>query len=100
MDERRSSRSHKCVKKHISYAKSRYPDLKIIFVRVPFEVTSKRIKDRGRENEESMKERMERAKNMQEMSDADFIVDNSGDLEVAGKVILNYILQTYRKEDN
>lgn len=82
----------------INFAKSRYPDLKLIFVRVPFEVTSKRIKDRGRENEESMKERMERAKNMQDMSDADFVVDNSGDLEAAGKIMLDYIVESYKKE--
>jgi ribose 1,5-bisphosphokinase len=84
----------------IESAKSRYPNLKIVFVRVPIDVTTKRIKDRGRENEESMKERMERASKMQDQPDADFIVDNSGDLEAAGKVLLNYIVEEYKKDES
>ena len=72
--------------------RQKIPEMKIIFVKVPFEITAARIKARGRENEEKMKGRLERAKLNQDLPIADFVVDNSGDLEEAGKVLLNYIL--------
>ncbi|MCP4760168.1 MAG: phosphonate metabolism protein/1,5-bisphosphokinase (PRPP-forming) PhnN [archaeon] len=84
-------------RKIIDFAREKYPDLKLIFVRVPFEITAQRIKDRGRENEEAMKERLERARKNQEQPGADFIVDNSGDLEKAGKKLLEYILSEVEK---
>jgi ribose 1,5-bisphosphokinase len=79
----------------IDDARKRYPDLKVIFIRVPFEVTTKRVADRGRENEEAMKERIDRAKNNQDLSNADFIVDNSGNLAEAGKVMLKIVVKEY-----
>ena len=73
-------------------AKQKYPDLKIIFVKVPFEITANRIKERGREDPESMKKRLERARSNQNLPYADFVVDNSGDLEEAAEKMLKYII--------
>lgn len=76
----------------VEYARERFPGMKLIFVRVPYEITAARIKDRGRENDELLKRRLKRAKDNQEYPDADFVVDNSGELEEAGKKMLEYIL--------
>lgn len=76
----------------LNVAKQKYPHLKIIFVKVPFEITAKRIKKRAREDVESIKKRMERARKNQNLPSADFVVDNSGDLEEAAKQMLNYIV--------
>lgn len=82
----------------IDEARGKYPECKIVFVKVPFEITAQRIKDRGREDEEDMKPRLERARKHQSLPGADFVVDNSGDLEVAGQKMLEIILGEYRKE--
>ncbi|MHA1268984.1 MAG: phosphonate metabolism protein/1,5-bisphosphokinase (PRPP-forming) PhnN [Candidatus Helarchaeota archaeon] len=79
-------------RKIIPTARSKYPNVKIIFVKVPFEITEKRIRERARENEEIIQMRLERAKQNQDLPSADFVLDNSGDLESAGNALLNYIL--------
>jgi len=73
-----------------------YKNCKVIFVKVPFEVTVKRIKDRGREEGELLKKRIERARTHQTFPKADYVVDNSGDLADAVSQTLNYILQTLK----
>lgn len=79
-------------RKILEDVKKRYPETKIVFVKVPFEITAERIKSRGRENEEQMKERLERARSHQELPIADYVVDNSGNLEEAGKKLLEIVL--------
>jgi ribose 1,5-bisphosphokinase len=76
----------------LNAAKKKFPDLKIIFVKVPFEITAKRIKERGREDIESMKKRLKRARSNQSLPSADFVVDNSGDLEEAAEKMRKYII--------
>lgn len=83
----------------IDDARKKYPECKVVFVKVPFEITAQRIKDRGREDEEKMKPRLERARKNQNFPGADFVVDNSGDLEVAGQKMLETILREYRKDN-
>jgi ribose 1,5-bisphosphokinase len=70
------------------------PDLKVIFVSVPLEITLQRMRSRRREaeNEPSFQQRLHRAKENQTLKSADFIVDNSGSLDVSAKKLLNYIL--------
>ena len=68
-----------------------YQNIKVAFIEVPFEITLKRIKDRARESGERLDERIERARKNQSFPDADFIVDNSGNLEYAIDKLLNYI---------
>lgn len=77
----------------IQEAKNIYMNLKVIFIEVPFEVTMERIKERGREAEERLKERIERARTHQELPEADFVVDNSGRLEDAIEQFLNIVVK-------
>ena len=79
-------------RKIIESARKQFDNLKVIFVQVPFEITAARIKDRGREDEEAMQARLERARKNQTYPSADYTVDNSGDLKIAAKSMLNYIL--------
>ncbi|MHA1340549.1 MAG: phosphonate metabolism protein/1,5-bisphosphokinase (PRPP-forming) PhnN [Promethearchaeota archaeon] len=79
-------------RKILDEAKKKFPNVKIIFIKVPFEITAQRIRERGREDEEMIKERLERARKNQDCPQADYVVDNSGDLEEAGKKLLEIIL--------
>ena len=78
----------------IPQARLMVPDLKIIFVSVPLEITLQRLRSRRREdeNDPSFQQRLQRAKENQTMKGADFIVDNSGPLDVSAKKLLNYLL--------
>jgi ribose 1,5-bisphosphokinase len=78
----------------VKKAREIYQNIKVVFIEVPFEITLKRIKVRGRESGQNLEERIRRAKNNQKYLDADFIVDNSGDLEDAITQFLNYVKLT------
>jgi len=82
----------------LSAAKDKFPDLKVIFIKVPFETTEKRIRDRGREEEKDVSKRLERAKKKQFFPDADCVIDNTGELKVAADKLLNYIVAEYSKK--
>ncbi len=79
-------------RKIIEAARTRFENLRVIFVQVPFEITAARIRERGRENQVAMQARLERARKNQVFPGADCVIDNSGDLESAGKDLLDYIL--------
>jgi len=70
------------------------PDLKVIFVSVPLEITLQRMRSRRREaeNEQSFQQRLQRAKENQTLEGADVIIDNSVSLDVAAKKLLSYLL--------
>jgi len=76
-----------------------YRNLKIIFIEVPFEITLKRLKARARESGKRLEERIERAKKNQKFSDADFIVDNSSELENAVNQFLNYLVSVAKGKE-
>jgi phosphonate metabolism protein PhnN/1,5-bisphosphokinase (PRPP-forming) len=78
----------------IREARKKYKNIKVIFIEVPFEITYQRIKDRKRESDKLLKERIERARKNQKFPEADFIVDNSGKLDEAVKQLLDYIIKT------
>ena len=80
----------------IDKARELYENIKVIFIEVPFEITLKRVKNRGREKGELLDERIERAKTHQTFQDADFIVDNSGDLDDAIDQFLNYVIDVVK----
>ncbi len=84
----------------IESAKKQYPDLKVIFVKVPFEITVKRIKSRGRESEDDpvFQKRIERAKKKQDLPSADFVVENVGPLEENAAILKNYLLKYAKKK--
>jgi phosphonate metabolism protein PhnN/1,5-bisphosphokinase (PRPP-forming) len=81
----------------IESARKRFPNLRVVFVQVPFEITKARIKERGREDEEGMQARLDRARKNQTLPNADFVVDNSGKLEHAAKTLLDYILSEIKQ---
>ncbi len=85
----------------IPEARQKFPDLKVIFVKVPFEITLARIKSRGREAEDDkmFKERVKRAKENQNFPSADIIIDNSGDLQIAVKNFRDIILSYAQKSE-
>ena len=85
----------------IPQARKKFPNLKVIFVKVPFEITLARVKSRGREAEddEMFKERVERAKLNQNFPDADIIIDNGGDLDIAVKNFRKYIFSYAQKSE-
>ena len=76
----------------INEARETYENLKVVFIEVPLEITIKRIKDRGRESGQLLKERMQRAEKNQKFPGADFIVNNSGELETAIDQFLSCII--------
>ncbi|MHA2186567.1 MAG: phosphonate metabolism protein/1,5-bisphosphokinase (PRPP-forming) PhnN [Promethearchaeota archaeon] len=78
----------------IKEARERYSNIRVIFVDVPFEITSKRIETRKRENPELLRKRIERARENQEFPEADFTVDNSGELDDAINQLLDYIIES------
>jgi ribose 1,5-bisphosphokinase len=78
----------------ISEAREKFHNMKLIFVYVPLEVSEERLITRHRESEEDavFQERLERARQLQEQPDADFIVDNSGPLEIGTEKLREYLL--------
>jgi len=74
-------------------ARKIYDNVKVLFIQVPFETTLKRLKERGRESEKRMKERIERAKSNQMFPDADYIINNSGQLNNAITQFLQFIIK-------
>ena len=83
----------------INDAKDKYRNLKVIFIYVPFEVSVNRLEERGRESGDGLKERIERARNNQDYDAADFVVDNSGNIDDVIKLLLNYIIKIVQKKD-
>ena len=81
-------------RKIIPQARQLIPDLKVIFVTVPLEVTLQRIKARSRESvdDPGFQQRLARAKENQTLTEADFVVDNSVSLQTAAEKLLNYML--------
>lgn len=78
----------------IPRAREMVPDLKVIFVSVPLEITLERMRSRRREaeNEASFQQRLQRAKKNQTLEGADFIVDNSRSLDKSAEEMLKYLL--------
>ncbi|NVM36382.1 MAG: phosphonate metabolism protein/1,5-bisphosphokinase (PRPP-forming) PhnN [Candidatus Lokiarchaeota archaeon] len=76
----------------VKKARELYTNIKVVFIYVPLEITINRLKERGRERSELLKERIDRAKNYQLFTEADFIVNNLGELKEAVDQLLNYII--------
>lgn len=81
----------------IKKAREQYQNVKVIFIKVPIEITVKRIKSRGRETKNLLGERIERARTHQTFPEADFMIDNSGDLKDAVNHFLNYLLEIIKE---
>ena len=84
----------------IKKARRIYQNILVVFIDAPFEITLKRVKERARESGARLEERILRARQNQDMPDADFIVDNSGDLEDAINQFLEYLISIIKKKLN
>ena len=74
-------------------ARQKIPNVYVVFIKVPFHITEARIRARGREEGTDLEARIERARQNQDFPTADYLIDNSGDLESAGKELLNILLK-------
>ena len=77
----------------VKKARSIYRNILVIFINVPFDITLQRVKERARESGKLLQDRIQRAKENQNFPDADFIVDNSGELEIAINQFLSYLIR-------
>ncbi|MFX0034763.1 MAG: phosphonate metabolism protein/1,5-bisphosphokinase (PRPP-forming) PhnN [Candidatus Hermodarchaeota archaeon] len=80
-------------------AREKYENVKVVFIEVPFEITYQRIKDRKRESEDFLKERIERARNNPKFPEADYIIDNSGKLDSAIDQFIKYIISVIKEKE-
>ena len=80
----------------VKRARSIYHNTLIVFIDVPFDITLQRVKERARESGKLLQQRIKRAKENQNFPDADFIVDNSGELEIAVNQFLSYLMRVVK----
>ena len=81
----------------VKIARGIYLNMVVVFIEVPLEITLKRVKERARESGKRLEERIQRAKKNQNFPDADYVVDNSGDLNYSIDQFINYILKIVNK---
>lgn len=77
----------------VEATRKKFPNVCVIFVRVPFHIIEARIRERGREQGLHLEERIERARQNQDFPTANYIIDNSGDLAIAGEKFIKIILE-------
>lgn len=77
----------------VESTRRQFPKVSVIFIRVPFQVTEARIRSRGREQGNALEPRLERAQKNPEFPSADYVIDNSGDLDKAGQQLLDILLK-------
>ncbi|MEX2684243.1 MAG: phosphonate metabolism protein/1,5-bisphosphokinase (PRPP-forming) PhnN [Candidatus Sigynarchaeota archaeon] len=75
----------------IDDTRKRFPGTKVIFVQVPIDTIVMRIHDRGRETEEQVQARVQRAKENETLPGADFTIVNTGTIEEGGQKLLTYL---------
>jgi len=76
----------------VQTARERFPGVRVIFIRVPLDVTADRIIERGRESYKEVLNRVVRAQEHQDYEGADFIVDNVGNIEETSQKVLDYLV--------
>lgn len=83
----------------VKEAKVRFPEIKIIFVRVPLKITQERLIQRAREPKKSNEfmNRLKRAELNQDFLLADCIIDNTFDLKYGTTELFKYLMQFVKK---
>ncbi len=76
----------------VQTAREKFPDVRVIFIRVPLDVTADRIIERGRESYKEVLNRVVRAQEHQDYEGADLIVDNVGNLEETSRKVLDFLV--------
>lgn len=84
-------------RKVVFTAREKFPDAKVIFIRVPLKVTADRIIERSRESYKEVLDRVVRAQEHQDYEGADLIVDNVGKIEETSQKVLDYMLESLSK---
>lgn len=81
-------------RKIIARARRLEPDLKVVFVMAPLEITLRRLRSRYRESVSDPKfgQRLRRARNNQMLEGADLVIDNTGSLSVSAKKLRDYMM--------
>lgn len=82
----------------IEQAKQKFPNAKVIFIRVPLEISADRIIERGRESYEEVLNRVVRAQEHQNYEDADLIVDNIGKIEETSYKVIKFMLKSIKEQ--
>ena len=77
----------------VDETRKRFPKVKVIFVQVPLTMIEARVRSRGREIGSDLEERVVRARENPEFPNADYIIDNSSSIDIAGKQFLNILLK-------
>jgi len=77
----------------IKKARSIYRNILVVFISVPFNITLKRVKERARESGKLLQDRIQRAKDNKTFPEADIVVDNSGELEIAIDQFLSNLIR-------
>jgi ribose 1,5-bisphosphokinase len=77
----------------VEETRTQFPKVNVIFIRVPLQVIEARIRSRGREQGKALESRLERARENPDFSSADYVIDNAGDLEKAGRQLLDILLK-------
>ena len=80
----------------VKKARSIYHNILVVFISVPFNITLKRVKERARESGKLLQNRIQRAKDNQTFPEADVVVDNSGELEIAIDQFLSYLMRVIK----
>ena len=78
----------------VQTAREKFPDVRVIFIRVPLDVTADRIIERGRESYKEVLNRVVRAQEHQDYEGADLIVDNVGNLEETSQKVLDFLVES------
>jgi ribose 1,5-bisphosphokinase len=85
-------------RKIINHAKQKFPNAKVIFIRVPLEITADRIIERGRESYEEVLNRVVRAQDHQDYEEADLVVNNVGKIMETSNKVLEFMLKTIKEQ--
>jgi len=78
----------------IGRVRRQFAGTKVVFVKVPLEITRRRMQSRRRESEDDLcfQQRLQRARDNPLLEDADRIIDNSGPLDIAAEQLCAYLL--------
>ncbi len=77
----------------IDDARKKFPNLKVIFIHVPFNILVDRLKKRGREGDADIERRLLRAEVNENLPGADYTVENTGTVEEGGKQLLDALIR-------
>jgi ribose 1,5-bisphosphokinase len=76
---------------YLQTAEALYPNLVPVLVQADSRVLEERLRRRGRENRDEIRDRIRRAKSLHYTPSRLVVIDNSGDIEQAGEALLDIL---------